>query len=231
MTKSGLLDRAGALPLREAGPASLLLHTLRGLGWHRSVRERASVDADGESTPWWTYSATRWLDLALRPEHAVFEFGSGASTLWLAPRVARVDSVEHNREWEARVRPGLPDNSTLTLVEAHGTDADAEPDDPYLEPLRASGRQYDLIIVDGMGRNACVREAQHHLTDGGIILLDDGDRVAYRAAHDAMREAGFGRLDFFGPKPGAGHMSTTVLFSRDFDRWAAGLDYPTVSGY
>lgn len=223
-----LKSRAAAIPVREAAPAALLMATLREIGWHRSVRERSSLDQKGDPLPWWTYAATRWIERALLPEHRVFEFGSGASTLWLAPRVAQVDAVEHNPEWEKRVRPDLPANATLTLVETRGTDADAEPDDPYLRPLRG---EYDFIIVDGMGRNACVAAAVDHLTPGGIILLDDGDRVAYAAAHDATRGAGFGRLDFFGPKPGAGHMSTTCLFSRDFDRWARDLDRPTPSGY
>jgi hypothetical protein len=225
-----VISRLRALPIREAQPASLLLVTLDELGWQRSAREKASVAADGSPTPWWTYPATAWLAITLRPDHRVFEFGSGNSTLWLARRVAEVHSVEHDPDWARIVRATLPDNAHLDLVETHGTDADADADDPYLTPL-AAGSAYDLVIVDGMGRNACVDAAITSLNDSGMILLDDADRLSYRPAHRALKAAGFGRLDFFGPKPGVGHMSTTCLFSRDFNPWSRGLEPPPVSGY
>src|ERR1035437_68449 len=59
-----IVMRARALPVREARPASRLLSTLRENGWHRSVRSHASVGVDAHPLPWWTYSATRWLELA-----------------------------------------------------------------------------------------------------------------------------------------------------------------------
>ena len=205
--------------------------TLEELGWQRSVREKASVDASGAALPWWTYSATRWLDRALNSTHRVFEFGSGNSTLWLADRVASLQSVEHEPEWVEKVRPRLPANASLDFVATNATDADAAQDDNYLKPLTEQGEPFDLIIVDGMGRNACVKASIDRLAADGLLLLDDADRNVYRPAHAALREAGFGRLDFFGPKPGVGYMSTTCLFSRDFNRWTRDLDEPPVSGY
>ena len=47
--------------------------------------------------PWWTYGAIdaveEWLASRARPVR-VFEWGSGASTMWLAKRVDQIDSVE-----------------------------------------------------------------------------------------------------------------------------------------
>lgn len=225
------VERARALPLREARAATRMMSTLRELGWHRSVRSHSSVSADGQALPWWTYSATRWLELVLKREHLVFEFGSGSSTVWLADRVAQVHSVEHDQAWEQKVRPRLPANASLSFVRTAVGDADALDDDPYLSPLLQEGRPFDLIVVDGLARNACVRKSFDHLAEGGMILLDDGDRLAYRPAHDALAAAGFGRIDFYGPRPGVGLMSTTCVFSRDFDTWARGLAAPAVSGH
>jgi hypothetical protein len=227
-----LIRRGGALPIREMAPASLLLSSLDELGWHRSARDHSSVSADGSPTPWWTYGATAWLDLALKDSCTVFEFGSGGSTSWLAQRVRTVHSVEHNPTWDAAVRKVLPVNAVLTHVgDSLATDADAAAEDPYLAPLLDEKEPFDVIVIDGLARNECCRIASAHVRTSGLVLLDDADRVAYQPGHQALMEQGFGRIDFYGPRPGVGHLSVTSLFSRDFDDWARGLPPPRVSGY
>src|SRR3546814_12921991 len=72
--------------------------------------------------PWWTLRAKRLVEhhLAARPEARVFEYGAGASTVFLARRARQVVSVEHDPLWydvvsgELKVLPG----ATLQLVEA-----------------------------------------------------------------------------------------------------------------
>ena len=161
----------------------------------------------------------------------MFEFGSGSSTIWFARRAGQVVSVEHDRQWEQLVRPHLPDNATLYLAEVRGDEFEAAERDPYTGALEHMGGEFDLILVDGMARNSCVRVATERLPNRGVLVLDDADRIAYRPAHQHLQAHGFGRLDFFGPKPGAGHLSTTCAFSRDFDAWLRDLPPPPVSGY
>jgi hypothetical protein len=227
-----LKRRVGGIPRRprELDQATLLMASLRQEGWHQSANLGA-LGADGEQVPWLTYAAVHWLDRVLRPHHRVFEFGSGSSTIWLARRAGSVVSVEHDSTWEPLVRAHLPTNATLQLTETHGDEFEAPAGDPYTGVLRDVGGPFDLILVDGMARNTCVRLAVDRLTNSGVIILDDADRVAYRPAHDHLRAQGFGRLDFFGPKPGAGHMSTTCVFGRDFDAWVRDLEAPPVSGF
>jgi predicted O-methyltransferase YrrM len=226
-----LVDRFRALPLRSPRATSLLLSQLRDLGWQASAARHESVGSRGEPIPWWTYSASHWLDLALaaRQDVSVFEYGSGASTAWLAQRATQVVSVEHDAAWHEKVAPTLGGVAELKLVQTQASDADAELEDPYVAAL--SGGPYDLIVIDGMGRNACARAATEHVKDDGIVLFDDADRSAYSAGRQHLADAGLGRIDFFGPKPGAGHMSTTSLFSRDFNPWTRNLTAPIVSGY
>ena len=49
--------------------------------------------------PWWTYPAitrsTIWPTRSAR----VFEYGSGASSVWLGSPAREVHSVEHSKEW------------------------------------------------------------------------------------------------------------------------------------
>jgi hypothetical protein len=224
--------RLGGIPLgwREAAQATLLIANLRREGWLQSTT-RGALDADKNQVPWLTYAAVHWLDRVLRPHHRVFEFGSGSSTIWLAHRVKSIVSVEHDAAWEQLVRAHLPANAILHLMEARGDEIEAPDDDPYTRVLRDADSQFDLILIDGVARNSCVRLAVERLTHSGVILLDDADRLAYRPAHEYLGEHGFGRLDFYGLKGGVGNLSTTSAFSRNFDAWLRDLEPPPVSGY
>jgi hypothetical protein len=207
------------------------MRELKDLGWHRSVAHGRSVDAAGEATPWWTYAATRWLEvvLARHPHCHAFEFGCGASTTWLSRRTAALISVEHDPRWHERVRRTVGANVDLRLIATAETTSTAEVHAAYIDPV-SEGR-FELVIVDGLHRNACVRAAIGSLTDEGLVVLDDSDRIAYAGAHHALAAAGFGRVDFFGPRPGVGHFSTTSVFCRAFDGWARDLATPDASGY
>jgi hypothetical protein len=149
----------------------------------------------------------------------------------MAHRVKSIVSVEHDTAWVEVVRAHLPANATLHLMEARGDEVEAPSDDPYTRVLRDADAQFDLILIDGVARNSCARLAVERLADTGVILLDDADRLAYRPAHEFMGEHGFGRLDFYGPKPGVGYLSTTSVFSRNLDAWLHDLEPPPVSGY
>jgi hypothetical protein len=52
--------------------------------------------------PLLTEAATLLFDSLVRGVE-VFEFGAGGSTLWLAERAARIESVEDNAEWQCGV--------------------------------------------------------------------------------------------------------------------------------
>ena len=72
--------------------------------------------------PWWTYGAIDEVSAGWpRREGDVraFEWGSGASTIWLARRVASVNSVEHHREFGTMIQAQLVawPNALLDIVE------------------------------------------------------------------------------------------------------------------
>ena len=89
------LDRAGLLPSAPPDRAHRVRHWAYSLTLVHDPIKLAELDV-----PWWTYRAVDavegWLAARPRPVRA-FEYGSGASTLWLARRVDEVHSVEHDR--------------------------------------------------------------------------------------------------------------------------------------
>ena len=60
-----------------------------------------------DGVPWITYRARSWLRRYLRPDMHGFEWGAGGSTIYLAARMARLVTIEHDGAWLERVRQAL----------------------------------------------------------------------------------------------------------------------------
>jgi len=149
--------------------------------------------------PWWTYDASaaveRWLVERHRPIR-VFEWGSGSSTIWLSPRVDEVVTVEHHEEFVGIISPHLDPlpNVTLRAVPAvpaasprigsskKGSEALDFYD--YVHAIDAEAEPFDLIVIDGRAREACLTAAIPHVKPDGLILFDDPHRARYRKAID-----------------------------------------------
>lgn len=142
--------------------------------------------------PWWTFEAADRVEdfLAGRPAARAFEWGSGASTVWLGRRCGAVISVEHDRVWADRMRAALPDNAKLRLVEpvpGHAVPS-AKPGyadldfTAYVAEIDDVAGPLDLIVIDGRAREACLDRAVERLAGGGLIVLDNVDRARYREA-------------------------------------------------
>jgi hypothetical protein len=186
---------------------TLLRHFLVSYGWWRTVRERRSVDADGNPLPWFTYPAIDYLSPLDFSGADVFEYGAGASTLFWAARARRVVSLETDRDWYARLLPQLPANSELKFISAQLPD--------YALEIRAHGR-FDVIVIDGPGqtRLECAAAAADQLKPGGMIILDNSDLVPLSTA--LLRGKGLLQVDMTGFTPiAANAQCTSFFFSRD----------------
>lgn len=145
--------------------------------------------------PWWTYAATAEVDrfLRTRPAARVAEYGSGASTVWLARRAGRVDSIEHDTNFAGEVRDLIQAESNVTIhvvaapeaalgsgvVESERDGEQGRDFGGYVRAIRTLEGPFDLIVIDGRARLACLEEAVDHLADGGLIVFDDARRRRY----------------------------------------------------
>jgi SAM-dependent methyltransferase len=146
--------------------------------------------------PWWTFKASDEVEalLAEKPDARVFEWGSGASTAWLSRRAGTVTSIEHDAGWAEIVRPVLPANAAVQVVEPTAAtggngevlslkDGFAGLDfADYVSAVDATEGAFDLIVVDGRARNACFEHAVTRLAPGGVLVFDNVDRERYRQA-------------------------------------------------
>lgn len=128
---------------------------------------RRNLEADA-GTPWWNDRAIRYLDQHLTKGDRVFEWGSGASTIWLVDHGAEVTSIEHDRDWVAKVKERCP-----------AADVRAVPEnaDDYVAAIDEFGdSSFDIVIVDGKFRPECLNRGASKVRPGGLLILDDTDQ-------------------------------------------------------
>lgn len=195
----GLLGLVGLLPLLDRWAQRSRI----GL-WVRSLLSPYRFDdLVALDVPWWTLDSTEQVDSFLkdRPQARVFEWGSGASTVWLAKRAGTVTSIEHDPEWAGQVAPQLPANASVHVraprvaTGAAGEVLSAKNGFAGLDfsayaaavtEHAASEGTYDLIVVDGRAREACFAHALTALAPDGVLVFDNVDRARYRDAIDEV---------------------------------------------
>jgi precorrin-6B methylase 2 len=150
--------------------------------------------------PWWTFDAAQQVREHLESvaDSRVFEWGSGASTLWLAARAAEVHSVEHDPQWAALVQDAAPDHVVVTTVPPTRPPAghvvvgsrkrgfEGLDFTEYCGAIDNVPGDFDLIVIDGRAREACLSAAITRLAPGGVIVFDNVDRERYVAAIDNL---------------------------------------------
>jgi hypothetical protein len=178
--------------------------------WIRSFG--LSRDSVGNGLPWLPFELIEWLDLYLKRDMSVFEFGSGGSTIFMAPRVKTLISVEHNPAWHGRVSAELEkralNNVTYLLREpiASGATPPAEYWDNYGSDYANMSferyvkaiddypdRSFDLVLVDGRSRKGCLERAIGKTRPGGYIVMDNSSTPEYLGFYRPLE--GFPRWD------------------------------------
>ena len=165
--------------------------------WARSLFAIYDLDEMVKlDVPWWTIKSITKVESFLAGRHnpSVFEWGAGASTLWLAKRAGTVISVEHDDSWAARVKeattemktvkvrhkpPGISKGgeSKYTSAKSGNTGYSFE---NYVKAIDETSKKFDLIVIDGRAREACFDLALGNLKEDGIILFDNMNRKRYK---------------------------------------------------
>lgn len=222
-------DRVGiisALDRRRKRPVAL---------WARSLFAiHDAEDLIRLDVPWWTLRSIDFVDAFLRerPEARVFEYGSGASTVFLARRAAAVYSVEHHAGWAKQVQSLVADYPHVQLMLEEPAAAPASGDfgsrkrghrnldfEQYVKAIDRVEGSFDLIVIDGRCRERCLEYAQSRLAPGGMIVFDNTGRSRYRGA---ISQSGLCSIETRGLTIGLPYPDhTTLLFADDSARDAA----------
>lgn len=177
-------------------------------GWVRSVQQQKPVDRDGHPVPWVTLPFIHFIEKRLESSLTMFEFGSGYSTRYFSTHVKSIISVENDRGWFEKMSA---DSAVNVKILFHPVD-DTE---NYERSIIATGKQFDIVFVDGRRRVNCIKNSVGQLTNRGIVILDDSERDEYRSGVTYLKQSGFRLLDFWGVAPGMLDRKCTSVFYRD----------------
>jgi len=148
-----------------------------------------------ESTMGRTVMLDRWgvelMCSILRPDMDVLEYGSGGSTTFFSQFVKSWTSMEHDSNWEPKVKntlKKLPWGNKVSLylvprdMPSKSFEGNEEEYRSYIDKPASLGRKFDLIIDDGRARVGVGRGVVNHhlLAPGGRLMIHDWERKEYK---------------------------------------------------
>lgn len=182
---------------------------LNSIGWFMAFDTKQAIDGQGKALPWVTYSFIDFIKDRINKTHAIFEYGSGNSTIFYAGKAGTVTSVEHDKGWFENIKNSSPKNAEMIFCEL-------QPDGEYAKKAGLLGKKFDIIIVDGRDRVNCCKYSINALTEKGVIVLDDSEREFYNPARVLLLEQGFKEISFSGISPGLFiEKATSVFYKAD----------------
>ncbi len=195
-------------------------------GIRRTIDERVCVDRDNNPIPWYTYPAIEYISQFDYTDKSIFEFGCGYSSIFWAKRAKKVISIEDNLNWFDKWQKEFDETNLDIRWRDEG--------EIYENAIFEEDQKYDVIVIDGKRRFHCAQVAVQKLADGGMIILDDSDRIntsdEYKKAIKELKEANLIQIDFYGFCPMNVYTKTTTIFlKRDFN-FASKFDVQPVNG-
>ncbi len=205
--------------------------------WKAALQPGRTSVADERA--WITFPALDYLHDWLRPNHRVFEYGGGGSTLFFCKRAGFVATVEHDGTWFDILTQKIKEKSYLHWEgafipgEAVTDGSSPRPADP--DAFRSGGKpfknlsfekyakaitryplaSFDLVLVDGRARPSCIQQALPHLKVGGLLVVDNADRAYYTAAFQEVLAKDFKViLNQYYPIPYIPYFIITMIFEK-----------------
>lgn len=190
-----------------------------------------------DQSPWIGFSAIRFLKENIRSDMRVFEYGSGGSTLFWAPRVQELVSVEHDKLWYQNMNEILnkqPVENYKYILEEPVDDFQfpdkrfENPDDYISGDPSYKGKKFeryaksidsypdnyfDVVVVDGRARPSCIKHGIPKLKKGGFLIIDNSERKYYLAPFSFERNS-WKISTFAGPVPYMRDFSETSFLKK-----------------
>ena len=143
--------------------------------------------------------------------------------MWLEKRAAEVISVENDGEWHTMMSGLVGPQTDLQHVPAVPSDNPGVASrwwgqrgldfSNYVNAIEQFPGVFDLIVIDGRARTACLDKALERLTHDGMVVFDNTNRPRYREALQQTQ----GRLEEFmtyGLTPSLPYSTTTSLLKK-----------------
>lgn len=114
----------------------------------------------------------KFFDNFFKPHMWVFEWGSGGSSLWWSPQVARWNSVEHDKDWfEILEQHTIPRNCKI-----HFMPLDREQEYINFPQYYLEFNKINIFIIDGRLRLKCREMLTKNMRPGQLLFVHDSIR-------------------------------------------------------
>jgi hypothetical protein len=204
--------------------------------WNQSLK--SGVNSMNARLPWLTIRAVDFLNQEVRRDFHVFEYGGGGSTLFWNSRVKFLATVEHDFGWFEALKGQIEKERKcewlgLFIQPGEGdlvSSPDAsEPDHYSSKDVNSKGLNYkayvqsimqfedesfDVILIDGRCRSSCIRDSFPKLRIGGVMVLDNADRMYYSERNQMIFNRCRLELKGMGPAYFISHFSETRIYRR-----------------
>jgi len=158
--------------------------------------------------PWLSPSSVRFLKNYLTKEMSGLEFGSGISTLFIAPKVNQLISVEHNEQWYQMISDRFKNErisnvdyrfiaqndsiqfsaKSFEMTEKLGFEVRKDYVNYYMTVESIPDNSLDFLLVDGRARPECLYYAFSKMKKNGLVILDNSEREHYKIAFEFMKQ-------------------------------------------
>jgi len=138
--------------------------------------------------PLMTEAEIKCIESYLKPEHIVFEYGSGGSTLYFPKFVSKYCTVEHQIHWYRLIRRKIVKSEHLKnkvdmryIPQNEYFDYSIKKPDrqwfeTYIESIGDFGiEKFDIILIDGENRTRgfCAEEVLKYIDKNSIVFIHD----------------------------------------------------------
>ncbi|MFM6972310.1 MAG: hypothetical protein ACKOXJ_01660 [Alphaproteobacteria bacterium] len=190
--------------------------------WINSSKIGFSVDENFNAIPWYSFEAIEFLKTHLKPEHRVFEFGSGSSTIFFNNHCSKVVAIETNNSWfeiicekihgnvDSDNNHFISKNSEIFLLE-NAID-NVEYENFANNYSKKNNFKFDFIAIDSLKRHLCTLNSIESIKKGGFLILDDSERPNYQKTIDFLEQNNFEHIVFSGIAPAQLKIKNTSFF-------------------
>jgi len=134
--------------------------------------------------PWIHKNVINLLEKIIKKDTIFLEFGSGYSTIFFQNLTDNLISIEHNKEWFDKIKLYINDKTNYILKDINYISKPSRDKKFYncntIEELldkNIENEYFDIILIDGIHRVNCVYGSYKKLKKGGILILDDSNRI------------------------------------------------------
>ena len=152
--------------------------------------KKSPIDA---GFPWINYSVIQFLHHSIDRKMKVLEFGAGGSSIFFLKRGVELFSIEHEKIWISEVKKRLApvqlSKWSPNLVSSNNPKTNIPKPEDYLSPLKnIKNASLDVVLIDGRHRVESIKQSMSLIKGGGILILDNSDRVDYQEAFTLLTD-------------------------------------------